>query len=525
MTAIPTPPADLQASPLLRPPGRVLFIGSSFYNTWYLSRELRKMGWRADTFTCAGESAGLYVHDRDYHVEEGEHCGPMTPELATYLNAVADEFVDRIDRGEPARAAPPRPGLAQRALTRWVRRHVDPQGLRRRRRPHVVQRLVDALQWETRPIALASLFRALVRESSPGPVPGLTPIHEIDSYDIIHFTGVHSTRLLYFCWPSAFPSHAIGWDVDVLKRMGKKIVYTNIGCLDGVSQTSFRKWGPHTVCDICRWRDEPTVCSDDRNLRWGRLRNYLADYQITLGGNRVDCNDDPACHEVPEFCCLDEDMWHPDLVVPTPHRLNMPPETVKIYHGVGDYDRRTKGGLRENIKTTHIIVPLVEQLKAEGYPVELVFCTDVPNKVVRYYQVQSDIFVDMLTYGFFGANVREALMLGKPAVCYLRPEWLETMRREIPEFVDELPVISATPETVHDVIVDLVTDPERRREIGRRSRAFALKWHSRAAAARRLAQVYSDLLYGEAPPPARSQDAPRQPGTPASSRRRSTSPA
>ena len=51
-------------------------------------------------------------------------------------------------------------------------------------------------------------------------------------------------------------------------------------------------------------------------------------------------------------------------------------------------------------------------------------------KVVRYYQVQSDIFVDMLTYGFFGANVREALMLGKPAVCYLRPEWLETMRRE-----------------------------------------------------------------------------------------------
>ena len=36
----------------LRTPGRrrpsVLFAGQSYYHAWYLSRELRKLGWRAD---------------------------------------------------------------------------------------------------------------------------------------------------------------------------------------------------------------------------------------------------------------------------------------------------------------------------------------------------------------------------------------------------------------------------------------------------------------------------------------------
>jgi glycosyltransferase involved in cell wall biosynthesis len=102
----------------------------------------------------------------------------------------------------------------------------------------------------------------------------------------------------------------------------------------------------------------------------------------------------------------------------------------------------------------------------------------------------------MLTYGFYGANVREAMMLGKPVVCYLRPEWLASIRQEIPDFVDELPIVSATPETVYDVLEDLVRDPDKRREIGRRSREFALRWHSSQRAAQRFDAIYSDLLAG-----------------------------
>ena len=55
----------------LRTPGRrrpsVLFAGQSYYHAWYLSRELRKLGWRADVLNwdVAPDSQGFY-HGEDY---------------------------------------------------------------------------------------------------------------------------------------------------------------------------------------------------------------------------------------------------------------------------------------------------------------------------------------------------------------------------------------------------------------------------------------------------------------------------
>jgi len=386
------------------PKGRVLFVGQSYYNTWYLSRALRKIGWQADVLSVDSDPASqMYYHGQDFSFSNRRHD-------------------------------------------------------------------------------LLSQFRFYIRA--------------LRSYDIFHFCNAHGMSfgaLIHWYARKLLPPAS---EIRLLKRLGKKIVYSHNGCLDGVSQSSFRKWGPGPVCDECAWRDVPSVCSDERNLSWGRLRNNLADYQCLLGGNRVDYNDDPRVHEVPEFYCLDPQVWNPELLVPTNYRLPYSAEVVKIFHSVGNFDSRTDAATNRNVKSTHIIIPTVERLKAEGHRVELIFFKDVPNLKLRYYQAQADIFVDMLTFGFFGATVREAMMLGKPAVCFLRPEWLESMRREIPEYVEELPVISATPQTIHSVLNDLIKDPERRREIGRRSRSFAVKWHSAEAGARRFDQIYTELLRG-----------------------------
>ena len=313
------------------------------------------------------------------------------------------------------------------------------------------------------------------------------------TYDVFHFSNVDGL---------SFGSHLRRWfgarlspgaEIRLLKAAGKKIVYSNNGCLDGVSQTSFSRWGPEPVCSICRWRNVPAVCSDERNLAWGRFRNSMADYQCLLGGNRVDYNDDPSVHEVPEFYCLDPEFWRPDLEIPAEFRLSHSPGTVRLYHAVGNFETRTdESGV--NIKSTHVYRPLVDRLKAEGCPVELMFFSRVPNRLVRYYQAQADIFLDMLTYGFFGATAREAMMLGKPVICFLREEWLASMRREIPGYVEELPVISATPATVEGVLRDLIANPRKRQEIGARSRSFAMKWHSAGAAGKRFDEIYSGLL-------------------------------
>jgi glycosyltransferase involved in cell wall biosynthesis len=93
--------------------------------------------------------------------------------------------------------------------------------------------------------------------------------------------------------------------------------------------------------------------------------------------------------------------------------------------------------------------------------------------------------------------VREAMMLGKPVICFLRPEWLESMRDEIPDYVDELPVISATPHNIEEILRGLILDKKKREAIGQKSREFALKWHSSQVAARRFNEIYTGLLAGE----------------------------
>jgi len=380
--------------------GRVLFVGQAYYNAWYLSRELRNLGWDADLINY-DETPSNQMY---YHGEDFQFCNKN-------LLGMLDQIV----------------------------------------------------------------FYGF----------------SIFLYDIFFFANSQNLRFGN-CVSRLLRVFGKGSEIRLLKLFGKKVFYANNGCLDGVSQTSFSKWQPYNVCDSCINKNRPDVCSDKLNLTWGKLRNELADYQCTLGGNRADYNDDPRVHEVPWFYCLDKHVWKPDMLIPTNYILPIKSSTIKLYHAVGNFDTRSDG--YTNIKSTHIYLPIVERLKAEGYDVELIFFEDVPNKTVRYYQAQADIFLDMLTFGFFGANIREAMMLGKPAICFLRPEWLESMRLEIPDYVDELPVVSVTPETVYEVLKDLIEHPERREEIGRRSRKFAEKWHASDVAARHFDKLFQGIL-------------------------------
>lgn len=318
-------------------------------------------------------------------------------------------------------------------------------------------------------------------------------LEAIYHFDLFHFSNMAGISFgKSNQWFSRkFRSH---FEIYLLKKLGKKIVYTNNGCLDGVTKTSFGKWGPYSPCEQCVWKDFDTVCSDIKNAAWGKFRNEVADFQCLLGGNRADYNVSPTIHEVPEVFCLNPEVWNSEIIIPDEYLLpERRAKEVRLYHAVGNAALRTKDN-GVNIKSTHIYLPLVEKLRHKGYDIELISPNGIPNIDVRYLQLQADIFLEMLTYGWFGANAREAMMLGKPVVCFLRPEWLSTLRDELPEYADELPIVSALPETVEAVLQNLIENKDLRQEIGRKSKEFALKWHSDTAAAERFDRIYSELL-------------------------------
>ena len=191
---------------------------------------------------------------------------------------------------------------------------------------------------------------------------------------------------------------------------------------------------------------------------------------------------------------LDKDVWNPILLIPSNYKLPYNEKTIKIFHSVGNYDTRSHGLKKITIKSTEIWIDIINRLKEEGYDVEMIFFKDVPNKQLKYYQAQADIFVDMLTFGFFGANIREAMMMGKPAICFLRPEWLEDMAKEVPDYVDELPVVSATPDTAYEILKDLIENEFKRKELGHEMRKFGLKWHASDVSAIKADEIYRSYL-------------------------------
>jgi glycosyltransferase involved in cell wall biosynthesis len=102
----------------------------------------------------------------------------------------------------------------------------------------------------------------------------------------------------------------------------------------------------------------------------------------------------------------------------------------------------------------------------------------------------ADIVVDQLNAGWYGIFAIEAMALGKPVVTYLHDE---AVRRTEEAFGVEVPIVSATKETLRDRLTPLVADSELRRRLGAASRAYVERVHDLEQATDRLLALYARL--------------------------------
>jgi glycosyltransferase involved in cell wall biosynthesis len=136
-------------------------------------------------------------------------------------------------------------------------------------------------------------------------------------------------------------------------------------------------------------------------------------------------------------------------------------------------------------KGTDYVIAACEQL-----PVELDIVERVPHDEARERYARADIIVDQLLAGWYGIFALEAMALGKPVVTYLKPDAVEQTERH---FGTKVPVVSATTESLLDVLRPLVESPQLRREIGAASRAYVERVHDIDTIADRLLEVYARL--------------------------------
>jgi glycosyltransferase involved in cell wall biosynthesis len=313
-------------------------------------------------------------------------------------------------------------------------------------------------------------------------------------FRMVHFYGIGTMSLFPAYFDPSRDFRRVPVDFIRLRQRGIKIGYTVCGCLDGVAQSSIRQWSG--ACDKCVWQDRPEVCSDSGNLAWGRKVHTMCDLIDTGGSPALDWKGrlDKVYRE-PLVMALDPEFWRPDLGVPDQYRLERAPGELIVYHAVGNYNLRSRGG--RNIKGTGAILAAIDRLRREGVPVRLEFVTDVPSRDARFIQVQADVVVDQLNYGRYGAQASEAMMLGRPTICYINKSEPPGIKKV--EFVENCPIVSATEDTIYAELKALLLNRERRRMLARASRDFAIRWHSANACAERFERVYDRLMSGLPP--------------------------
>lgn len=148
-------------------------------------------------------------------------------------------------------------------------------------------------------------------------------------------------------------------------------------------------------------------------------------------------------------------------------------------------------------KGTEFIIAAVEQLQAEGLDVELVLLEGYQNNEIRtIFTNDVDVLVDQIIATGYALNAVEGLAAGLPVIANLEDDQLTGVLRRY-SYLDECPILSATPETIADRLRALIVSPELRERLGRAGEAFAAKYHSDEAAAYLYDSIYRRIWNGE----------------------------
>lgn len=175
---------------------------------------------------------------------------------------------------------------------------------------------------------------------------------------------------------------------------------------------------------------------------------------------------------------IDTELWKPD-----PVSNSAPGKTLRILHAPN----------HTSIKGSDYFIKAVDELKAEGLDLELVFVQRVPNDQIKELMAGVDIVADQLIIGWYAMFALEAMAMGKPVLCCIDPRLEEFYTALGLIQTGELPIIKCTIATLKDTLRLVVQDKNSLSEIGSRSREYVGQHHSLEAVGAVFDQINRSL--------------------------------
>lgn len=172
-------------------------------------------------------------------------------------------------------------------------------------------------------------------------------------------------------------------------------------------------------------------------------------------------------------------IWIPqpvDLEYWTPQPANSPKEKLILVHA--PTSRKVSG--------TDYIISAVDELKKEGYKIELYLIEETPYDSLKEYFQKGDIFLDKVTLGIYGTFAIEGMALKKPVCVFIKEDLL-------PLYPEELPIMNTNPDNLKQNLRKLIEDEDLRRKLGEKGRAYAEKYHDVRKIAEKCISIYQDF--------------------------------
>jgi glycosyltransferase involved in cell wall biosynthesis len=230
------------------------------------------------------------------------------------------------------------------------------------------------------------------------------------------------------------------------------------------------------------------------DLRQPTLERSLNPYSPLLHGYEANIDEDSQRHYLGHLR-----QWVDAFVVQDPEMHAYLPEAEVIPRGI-DLERFPYVGVEpvarplivhapssRVIKGTEGVLAAVEALRNRGLDFDFKLIERMSHAEATEWYRRADVIVDGMRIGWYAVLGVEGMALGKPVVTYIRPGLEDGIGRP-------LPLVSANLDTLADRLEELIRDPQRRVEIGRRSRAFAEEVHDVGAVAEALERLYERVL-------------------------------
>jgi glycosyltransferase involved in cell wall biosynthesis len=136
-------------------------------------------------------------------------------------------------------------------------------------------------------------------------------------------------------------------------------------------------------------------------------------------------------------------------------------------------------------KGTEAVLSAVDRL-ARRHRFDFKLLHELPRSEALRTVAACDVFLDQFTIGAEGLAALEAMALGKPVVCFIKP----SLRARYP---DSLPIVLADQDSLAETVAALLADGQRRHDIGVRSRQHVETYHDSRRLAGELMDIYGEM--------------------------------